>query len=135
VQYTTVPTTCPYCGCGCELLLEVLDGELAGVLPSKTHTVSRGGLCIKGWTAHEFVTSPKRLREPLIRADGVHSPSSWDEALGLAGAQLLDLRQRFGPNSIACLSSAKCTNEENYLMQKLMRAGLGTNNIDHCARL
>ncbi len=135
MEYTTVPTTCPYCGCGCELVLEVLDGELAGVLPSKTHTVSRGSLCIKGWTAHEFVTSPQRLREPLIRADGVHRPSSWDEALGFAAAKLRDLRERFGPNSIACLSSAKCTNEENYLMQKLMRAGLGTNNIDHCARL
>jgi len=135
VEYTTVPTTCPYCGCGCELVLEVLDGELAGVLPSKTHAVSRGSLCIKGWTAHEFVTSPQRLGEPLIRADGVHRPCSWDEALGFAAAKLRDLRERFGPNSIACLSSAKCTNEENYLMQKLMRAGLGTNNIDHCARL
>jgi predicted molibdopterin-dependent oxidoreductase YjgC len=116
-------------------VLEVLDGELAGVLPSKTHTISRGGLCIKGWTAHEFVTSPKRLREPLMQEGGRHRVASWDEGLGFACAQLLDLRQRFGPNSIACLSSAKCTNEENYLMQKLMRAGLGTNNIDHCARL
>ncbi len=135
MEYTTVPTTCPYCGCGCEMLIEVLDGELTGVLPSKTHTVSRGALCIKGWTAHEFVTSPQRLREPLMQEGGVHRPASWDEALGLACTKLLDLRQRYGPNSIACLSSAKCTNEENYLMQKLMRAGLGTNNIDHCARL
>ena len=135
VQYTTVPTTCPYCGCGCELVLEVLDGRLAGVLPGKTQSVSRGSLCIKGWTAHEFVTSPNRLTDPLMRSGDGFRKASWDEALGFSCEKLRDIKQRHGADSIACLSSAKCTNEENYILQKLMRAGIGTNNIDHCARL
>jgi predicted molibdopterin-dependent oxidoreductase YjgC len=135
LNYITIPTTCVYCGCGCELLLEVLDGELVGVLPGKSNPINHGGLCIKGWNAHEFVVSEKRLRTPLVRKNGELQEASWEEALSVVSSKLKALIESSGPESIACLSSAKCTNEENYLMQKLMRAAVGTNNVDHCARL
>ena len=135
MNYITIPTTCVYCGCGCELLMEVLDGKLVGVLPGKSNPVNHGALCIKGWTAHEFVVSEKRLRTPLVRKNGELQEASWEEALSVASSKLKALKESSGPESIACLSSARCTNEENYLMQKLMRAAVGTNNVDHCARL
>jgi predicted molibdopterin-dependent oxidoreductase YjgC len=135
MEFKTVLTTCPYCGCGCGLLLEVLDGKLVGTLPSKTSPVNQGKLCVKGWTVHEFVTSPHRLIKPMVRKDDVLEESSWDQALELAAARLKEIKGKYGPDSIAVLTSAKCTNEENYLLQKFTRAVLGTNNIDHCARL
>ena len=135
MEFKTVLTFCPYCGCGCGLLLEVLDGKLIGTLPSKTSPVNQGKLCIKGWTVHEFVTSPNRLAHPMVRKEGALSEASWDEALNLTARRLKEIKDQFGPDSIAVLTSAKCTNEENYLLQKFTRAALGTNNIDHCARL
>jgi predicted molibdopterin-dependent oxidoreductase YjgC len=92
-------------------------------------------LCVKGWTVHEFVMSPNRLTQPLVRkGEGFHE-SSWNEALSLAATRLKEIKEKYGPDSIAVLTSAKCTNEENYLLQKFARAAIGTNNIDHCARL
>lgn len=135
MYYSTIPTTCPYCGCGCEILLEVLDGELVGVLPSKANPINHGSLCIKGWTAHEFVVSEKRLKKPLIRKKGELKAATWEEALSLVSSKLKEIKETSGADSLACLSSAKCTNEENYLMQKVMRTAMGTNNVDHCARL
>jgi predicted molibdopterin-dependent oxidoreductase YjgC len=135
MEFKTVLTTCPYCGCGCGALLEVLDGKLIGTLPSKTSPVNEGKLCVKGWTVHEFVSSPNRLTRPLVRRGGTQEDASWDEALQLAAARLKEIKEKHGPNSIAVLTSAKCTNEENYLLQKFTRAAIGTNNIDHCARL
>jgi formate dehydrogenase alpha subunit len=135
MEFKTVLTTCPYCGCGCGILLEVLDGKLVGILPSKTSPVNRGKLCVKGWTVHEFVTSSKRLTTPLVRRDDTLHESSWDEALDTAATRLKAIKERYGPDSIAVFTSAKCTNEENYLLQKFCRAAIGTNNIDHCARL
>jgi predicted molibdopterin-dependent oxidoreductase YjgC len=117
------------------LLLEVLDGKLIGTLPSKTSPVNEGRLCVKGWTVHEFVMSPNRLTQPLVRkGEGLHE-SSWNEALSFAATRLKEIKEKYGPDSIAVLTSAKCTNEENYLLQKFARAAIGTNNIDHCARL
>ena len=135
MEFKTILTTCPYCGCGCGIVLEVLDGKLVGALPSKTSTVNEGKLCVKGWTVHEFVTSSNRLAKPMVRKDGTLTEASWDEALEVAAKRLRDIREKHGPDSIAMLSSAKCTNEENYLLQKFCRAAIGTNNIDHCARL
>ena len=135
MEFKTVLTTCPYCGCGCGILLEVLDGQLVGSLPAKTAPVNEGKLCVKGWTAHEFVVSPRRLTKPLVRKDGTLRESSWEEALNLAATRLREIKDREGPDSIAMFTSAKCTNEENYLLQKFCRAAIGTNNIDHCARL
>jgi predicted molibdopterin-dependent oxidoreductase YjgC len=135
MEYKNVLTTCVYCGCGCGLYLEVLDGEIVGVFPAKEHPISQGRLCIKGWNAAAFVNHPDRLRTPLIRRGDDFEEVTWDEALALVAERLGSIRDESGPNSIAFLSSAKCTNEENYLLQKLARAVIKTNNVDHCARL
>jgi len=135
MEYKNVLTTCIYCGCGCGLYLEVLDGEIVGVIPAKEHPVSQGRLCIKGWNAADFVYHPNRLKTPSIRKNGELVEATWDEALALVAERLSTIKAESGPNSLAFLSSAKCTNEENYLMQKFARAVIGTNNVDHCARL
>ncbi len=135
MDYRTVLTTCTYCGCGCNFYLEVLDGRIIGTIPCKTSPVNEGKLCIKGWNVHEFIQSPNRLTRPLIRKNGTHVQVSWDEALDFTASRLRDIRKDHGPDSIAFLTSAKATNEENYLIQKFARAAVGTNNVDHCARL
>jgi len=143
MQYQNILTTCIYCGAGCGLYLEVLDEEIVGVLPANEHPISQGKLCIKGWNAAAFVYHPDRLKTPLIRRGDDPSTGSghrfeeatWDEALSLVAERLGAIKTESGPDSVAFLSSAKCTNEENYLLQKLSRAVIGTNNVDHCARL
>ena len=135
MDYHNVHTTCVYCGSGCGLYLQVLDGEIVGVLPDKEHPIAQGKLCIKGWEVASFVNHPDRLTTPLIREGDGFREASWDEALSLVADRLLTTRDEFGPDSIGVFTSAKCTNEENYLLQKLTRAVLKTNNIDHCARL
>ena len=128
-------TTCVYCGCGCGLYLQVENGRVTGAMPSRNHPVSQGNLCVKGWHIHEFIHSPQRLTRPLVRKNGSLTEVEWDEALGFAAESLARLKDRHGPDSIGLLSSAKCSNEENFLLQKFARAVLGTNNVDHCARL
>jgi len=131
MRYDAIQSICPYCGTGCGLQLQVLDGQLVGVRPDRAHPVSQGRLCIKGWTVNEFVTAKDRLRTPLVRRNGRLEEASWDEALSLAARGL----KAAAPDQVAVLSSAKCTNEENYLVQKFARIVLGTNSVDHCARL
>ena len=128
-------TVCPYCGTGCMFYLVSDQGRLVGVEPSTTHPVSRGGLCVKGWNAQAFVHHPDRLTTPLIRRNGELQPATWEEALATVIARLMDIRNRNGADALMFASSAKATNEENYLLMKLTRAVFGTNNIDHCARL
>jgi len=128
-------TVCPYCGTGCTFYLVSDGGRLVGVEPSTTHPVSRGGLCVKGWNAFAFVHHPDRLTTPLLRRDGALQPASWDEALDLVVERLRAVQRRHGADAVMFASSAKATNEENYLLMKLARAVFGTNNIDHCARL
>ena len=135
MEYKTVLTTCAYCGCGCNFYLEVLDGQIIGTIPSKTSPVNRGKLCIKGWNIHEFIQSPERLTQPLLRKSGALKEVSWDEALDYTASRLKEIKEANGSDSIAFLASAKVTNEENYLIQKFARAAVGTNNVDHCARL
>ncbi|MCP4214176.1 MAG: molybdopterin-dependent oxidoreductase [bacterium] len=135
MDYRTVLTTCTYCGCGCGLYLEVLDGRAVGTIPCKTHPVNEGKLCIKGWNVHEFIHDPGRLTSPLVRKDGELVETSWDEALDYTAGKLNSIKKKHGGDSIAFLASAKITNEENYLLQKFARAAMGTNNVDHCARL
>ncbi len=135
MEYRTVPTICTYCGCGCSLLLEVMDGMVVGTLPSKSSPVNEGSLCIKGWNVHEFIHSPGRLIRPLIKENGSFREATWDEALGLVASRLKEIKERYGSDSIGVFASAKLTNEENYLIQKFVRAAIGTNNVDHCARL
>lgn len=130
-----VLTTCPYCGCGCNFYLQVVDNKLVGVVPCKTDVIGQGRLCIKGYNAHAFVQNPDRLTHPLIRDGSQMRKSSWDEALGRIVTEIRRIAKKHGPDSVAIFASAKCTNEENYLMQKLARVAIGTNNIDHCARL
>lgn len=128
-------TTCVYCGCGCGLYL-VSDGKkLVGSYPSKNHPISRGSLCVKGWNVHEFSNSPQRLTTPLIKKDEKFVDASWEEALSLIAKKFTEYKEKYGSDSLAFLSSAKTTNEENYLMMKLARAVFKTNNVDHCARL
>lgn len=128
-------TTCPYCGCGCGLYLVSEGDTLTGVVPSLGHPVAKGALCVKGWNAHEFVNHPARLTKPLRAVAGGFEEIGWDEALDEVAARLKEIAVRHGPDSIGFLSSAKMTNEENFLMMKFARAVIGTNNIDHCARL
>ena len=135
LSYETVVTTCTYCGCGCGLLLEVLDGKVVGTLPQKDHAINEGGLCIKGWNVHQFIYDEGRLKKPLLRKNGALEESTWEETFDLVATRLKKIRDENGPDSIAGLTSARCTNEENYLFQKWMRAVIGTNNVDHCARL
>ncbi len=135
MDYRNTLTTCTYCGCGCTLALESLDGTLTGTIPCKTGPVNEGKLCIKGWNVHEFVQSEKRLKKPLLRKDGELVEVSWDEALDFTATRLKEIQKKNGSDSVGFCASAKVTNEENYLMQKFARAGIGTNNIDHCARL
>jgi formate dehydrogenase alpha subunit len=130
-----VLTVCPYCGCGCGLYLHVEEGRIIGVSPSRNHPVNRGTLCIKGWNCYEFIQHPDRLRTPLIRKNGTLKEATWEEALEYTARRLQEIISLYGNDSIGVLGSAKCTNEENYLIMKFTRAVLGTNNIDHCARL
>ena len=126
-----VETVCPFCGCGCRITLHLKGNRIV-----KVSGGYRGfRLCVKGRFGLSFVHREDRLQVPLIREGDRFREASWDEALGLVADRLREIREKYGPDAIAGLSSAKCTNEENYLFQKFMRAAIGTNNVDHCARL
>jgi formate dehydrogenase major subunit len=131
----TTTTTCGYCGVGCTLDVHTRDGAVAAITPNLAAPVNRGHACVKGRFAHGFIASPDRLRRPLIRRDGELVEADWDEAIGLIALELGRIRDGHGPDAIAAISSARGTNEENYLMQKLMRVAVGTNNVDNCARI
>jgi formate dehydrogenase major subunit len=131
----TTRTTCGYCGVGCALDVHVADDRVVSVTPAHDGPVNRGHACVKGRFAHGFVRSPERLTTPLLRRDGQLRPVSWEEALGYVARELERIRSRHGPDAIAAISSARATNEENYAMQKLMRAVIGTNNVDNCSRI
>ncbi len=134
-QMKQIPTICPYCGCGCTIVLNVRDNRIVQITGDPHLGVNDGMLCVKGRFGFDFISHEQRLTQPLIRKDGELKPVSWDEALELVAERLGRIKQQFGPDAIGGLSSAKCTNEENYIFQKFMRAVIGTNNIDHCARL
>jgi len=124
-----------HCGCGCQLELNVMNNRVIGITTDHKDGVNRGSLCVKGRFGYEFINSDERLTKPLIRSNGSLKEASWEEALSLVSKKLTKIMEESGPDAIAGLSSARCTNEENYLFQKLMRAVIGTNNVDHCARL
>jgi len=127
-------TTCPYCGVGCQFSLLTKGGKVVGVEPVKG-AVNNGLLCVKGRFAYNFINSKDRLSSPLIKIDGQFVKASWDEAYDVIKEKILAIKDNYGPDSIGVLSSARVTTEENYLVQKLARAVIGTNNVDHCARL
>jgi predicted molibdopterin-dependent oxidoreductase YjgC len=130
-----VRTTCPYCGVGCQLDLHLRDGMVYRVDAPFDAAPNFGKLCVKGRFGHDYLWHPDRLTTPLIRRDGSLEPATWDDALDLIAGKLTQIRAESGADAMAFLASAKCTNEDNYLMQKLARQVIGTNNIDHCARL
>lgn len=135
VEKKSVCTICPYCGCGCGIYLKVRDNKVMSVSADSTHPVNKATLCVKGRYGYEFINSPQRLKTPLIKKDGEFIQSSWEEALDFVATILSKIKQEYGSNSLAGLGSGRCTNEENYLFQKFLRAVLGTNNIDNHARL
>ncbi len=127
-------TTCPFCGVGCNFYIKSEGARILGVSPSRNHQVSRGRLCVKGWNSLEFISHPDRLKSPLIRKNGKFKEISWPAAYRHIVKNIKRVKTRYGPDAIGVISSARCTNEENYLIQKFARACIGTNNIDHCAR-
>ncbi|MCD6288436.1 MAG: molybdopterin-dependent oxidoreductase, partial [Candidatus Hydrogenedentes bacterium] len=130
-------TTCPYCGVGCQLDLNVSPrtGKIVRVTSEPGCVPNDGCTCVKGRFGMDFVGKDDRLTTPLIKENGSFRESSWDEALGLVAKRFGELKKQYGPDTLAGLSSAKTTNEDNYVMQKFVRAVFGTNNVDHCARL
>ncbi len=129
-----VDTVCAFCGTGCNLTAHVKGNEIVRITSSE-YTGNEGWLCVKGRFGYEFVNSPDRLKRPLIKKNGAFEEVSWDEALDHIASKMKDIKEKHGADALAGLSSARCTNEENYAFQKFMRAAVGTNNVDHCARL
>lgn len=129
-----VRTTCPFCGVGCNFDLNVKNGKVIGVTSNCDSPVNGRLLCVKGRFGVDYIHSNQRLTTPLVRKNGKLEPASWDEALDFIATNLTRIKAENGSDSIAALSSARCTNEENYIIQKFMRAVIGTNSVDHCAR-
>jgi formate dehydrogenase major subunit len=126
-------TVCTYCGVGCSFDVWTKDRHILKVEPAEG-AVNGISTCIKGKFGWDYVNSPDRLTQPLIREGDKFRPATWDEALTLVGRRLTEIKAAHGPDSLAFISSSKCTNEESYLMQKLARAVIGTNNMDNCSR-
>lgn len=127
-----VLTTCPYCGVGCQMYLGVRGERVISIRGKSEGTPNKGWLCVKGrYGIAEFVDHPERLTTPLVRRNGELTEAMWDEALDLVASKLANYKK----DEVAVVSSAKGTNEDNYVIQKFTRMVLGTNNIDHCARL
>jgi len=130
-----VQTTCPYCGVGCQIELLVQDGKIVRSNGVEGVSPNDGRLCVKGRFGYEFVHSPDRLTKPLIKRNGKFEEATWDEALNMIATKFGEIKEKYGPDSLAGYASAKCTNEDNYLFQKFIRTVFGTNNIDYCTRL
>lgn len=135
-QSKRTTTTCGYCGVGCQFQFNARNNRILRVTTTEfSRKPNYGSLCVKGRFGWEFVGHEDRLKEPLIRKNGELTPVSWDEALTYVAGRLGEIKEKHGPDAIAGFTSARCTNEDNYLFQKFIRAVVGTNNVDHCARL
>jgi len=130
-----VKTICPYCGTGCELFLNVKDDKVVSVTSSYDSPVNKGNLCIKGRYGYEFIHRADRIKTPLIREGDGFREATWDEALELVAKRFKELLEKYGAESVGAFSSARCTNEENYLLSKWVRVCLKSNNVDNCARV
>jgi predicted molibdopterin-dependent oxidoreductase YjgC len=130
-----VRTTCTYCGVGCQMDLHVKDDQVVKVGGVEGAAPNYGSLCVKGRFGFDFIHSPERLKTPMIKENGQLRSATWDEALDHVARRLGQLKDEFGSESLGVLTSARITNEENYIANKFARAVLKTNNIDHCARL
>ncbi|AMC09795.1 formate dehydrogenase [Lutibacter profundi] len=131
----TVRTTCTYCGVGCQLDVSVINGEIKGIQAPETAEVNEGHTCLKGRFAFQFYNHPDRLKEPLIKKNGKFEEVSWNEAYDFITKKLISIKNEYGADAVGGISSSRATNEENYLMQKMIRVAIGTNNIDGCARV
>jgi predicted molibdopterin-dependent oxidoreductase YjgC len=129
-----VRTTCSYCGVGCQMDLHIKGNKVVKVTGADI-APNHGSLCVKGRFGYDFINSDERLTTPMIKDKGRHRPASWDEALNLVALKFKKIRDTHGGDAIGVLTSARVTNEENYIAQKFTRAVLKTNNVDHCARL
>jgi formate dehydrogenase major subunit len=130
-----VRTTCSYCGVGCNLEASIKDNKVVSIDTPKETEVNAGHTCVKGRYAFGFYDHPDRLRTPLIKRNGKFEKATWDEAYEFIKNELNRIIKDHGPDAIAGISSARCTNEENYLFQKMIRAVVGTNSVDCCARI
>ncbi len=131
-----VATTCSYCGVGCSLDVHVKDDAVIRITPTESGSANLGHTCVKGRFAHQFAHSSDRLDTPLVRGkDGQLHPASWDEALDLIARRFIEIRDTHGSSAFSAISSSRCTNEENYLMQKFTRVAMGTNSVDNCSRV
>jgi formate dehydrogenase major subunit len=134
-EFEMVRTTCPYCGVGCQLRLHVKNGRIMKVTAVEDGAPNKGRLCVKGRFGYDFIYSEDRLRTPLIKEkNGEFRETSWEEALDLVAGKFKEIIAEQGHDAIAGVSCARSINEDSYQMQKLFRAVIGTNNIDHCAR-
>ena len=134
-EFTKVKTTCNYCGVGCNFDFNIKDGKIVKVTSNPESVVNGINLCVKGRFGYDYIHSKDRLTTPLIKRNGKFEKASWEEAYQLISSRFTQIKKESGSDSLAVLSSAKCTNEENYLLMKFSRVVLGTNNVDHCARL
>ena len=130
----SVRTTCSYCGVGCQIDFLVKNNKIVEAKPANI-APNDGLLCVKGKFGYKFVNHPDRINTPYIRKNGQLKPVSWEEAYTLIGKKMREIKDNYGSDSFGGLTSARCTNEDNYIFQKLFRAVIGTNNVDHCARL
>lgn len=129
-----VQTVCTYCGCGCGIYLGVRGNEVMRVRGNAASPVNEGDLCVKGRFGFQFINHPDRLTTPLIKRNGLFEEASWEEALDLVASKFVETKEKYGAEALGGLASARVTNEDNYLFQKLLRS-LGSNSIDCCARL
>jgi len=134
-EMTKVKTTCPYCGTGCNFFLNVRDGKVVKVTSDYNAPVNQGNLCIKGRYGYDFIHSSERITSPIIKKDGKYVEATWDEALDLIAGRFGEILAQHGHSSLGAFSSARCTNEENYLLSKLVRTVFKSNNVDCCARV
>ena len=136
-EFGKVRTTCSYCGVGCQMDLNIKENKIVHVTTPREGAPppNSGSLCIKGRFGYDYVGHADRLTTPMIRENGVLKEATWDDALEYIAEKLDIIKNEYGPDAIGGFSSARCTNEDNYLFQKLFRTVIGTNNVDHCARL
>ena len=130
-----VKTICPYCGVGCQIEVVVKNNRIVRVNGVEGIKPNDGKLCVKGRFGYEFVGSRDRLTRPLIKRNGQFVAADWDEALDLIASKFNAVKQKHGNDALAGYTSAKCTNEDNYIFQKFIRTAFGTNNVDYCTRL
>lgn len=132
---SAVATVCPFCGCGCNLDLEIAGGRVVRAVPSGGRSPNGATACVRGSYGYDFIHSSERLTRPLMKSEGQFKPVSWEEAIGTVARRFGEMKSLYGSDSLAVLGSSRCTNEEDYLLQKFARAVIGTNNVDNGGRL